>query len=158
MPALKCRVSYLLHLEEETNILKTSHFATLVRLFPNISLHIKVNKNIKKCILCLISWLVHSSLYRRQSFSLSTRPQKITTSACITFYVRDKGLEYHSKIVRSAWYRQILENTLFMIKVKCLFFFKYPPIFYMVYSSYVSLFLESQILFFWDITRKICTT
>jgi len=35
MPVLKSRTSYLLYLEEETCILKTSRFATFVKLFPN---------------------------------------------------------------------------------------------------------------------------
>jgi hypothetical protein len=37
----------MLHLEEETHILKTSCFATFVQLFPNLGLQIKVNKTFK---------------------------------------------------------------------------------------------------------------
>jgi len=46
----------------------------------------KVNKNIQKHIKCFISWLVTSSLYSWQSFSITTQPQKHLTCACIANY------------------------------------------------------------------------
>jgi hypothetical protein len=74
---------YLLHLEEETHILKTSLFVAFAELFQNYHLQMKVNKNIQKHIQCFISQLVNSSLHSWQSFSFTTWPQKHSTSAYI---------------------------------------------------------------------------
>jgi hypothetical protein len=54
-----------------------------VELFPNYPLQINVNKNLQKHLQCFISWLVNSSFYSWQSYSLTTWPQKFSTSAYI---------------------------------------------------------------------------
>ena len=77
------------NLESPCHTLKKKHvfwYPLSSGILLNISKHLFTNiseQNTQKFPLCFISWLVHSLLYSWQSFSLITRPQKITTPAFV---------------------------------------------------------------------------
>jgi len=61
-------LSYAPHLEEESCILISSCFATLLYYFLTF-VYNKLYKNISRCLKCFTSWLVHSLLYSWQFYS-----------------------------------------------------------------------------------------